>query len=267
MMQEIFSIRKRVAVVTGAGSGLGKAYAHALAAAGASVICADQDEASAIASADAIILLGGLADAVVMDVSIAESVNESMQKIAGTYGKIDILVNNAGITSLPARTHEVSVADWDRVMSVNLRGMFLCTRSVLPGMMRAGSGSIINIASIVGLVGVYPGFTVSGTPYASSKAAVGGFTRQLAAEYASDGIRVNAIAPGWHGGTSLGRERRVSATAQDIQLFESYVTGSVPMRRRGMPEEMDGLIVYLASDASRYLTGQVIAHDGGVTAT
>jgi len=152
-------------------------------------------------------------------------------------------------------------------MAVNLRGMFLCARAVLPGMMRSGGGSIINIASIVGLVGVYPRFAASATPYASSKAAVAGFTRQLAAEYAADGIRVNAIAPGWHGGTSLGRERRAIATPEDIERFENYIIGSVPMRRRGKPEEMDGLVVYLASDASRYLTGQVIAHDGGVTAT
>lgn len=202
-----------------------------------------------------------------MDVSLAESVAHGMEALTATHGPVDILVNNAGITSLPARTHEVSIEDWDRVMAVNMRGMFLCSRAVLPGMMHSGRGVIINIASIVGMVGVYPGFTVSATPYASSKAAVAGFTRQLAAEYAAEGIRVNAIAPGWHGGTALGRARRALASSEDLQQFENYISNSVPMHRRGTPEDMDGLVVYLASDASRYLTGQVIAHDGGVTAT
>jgi NAD(P)-dependent dehydrogenase (short-subunit alcohol dehydrogenase family) len=266
-LPDIFSLAGRVALVTGAGSGLGKAYAHALAAAGARVLCVDKEELAAQACAESIKALGQAADAATMDVSLADSVTHGIEELAARHGPVGILVNNAGITSLPARTHEVSIEDWDRVMAVNLRGMFFCSRAVLPDMMRSGKGVIINIASIVGMVGVYPGFTVSATPYASSKAAVAGFTRQLAAEYASDGIRVNAIAPGWHGGTALGRARRELATADDLQQFESYISSSVPMRRRGTPDEMDGLVVYLASDASRYLTGQVIAHDGGVTAT
>ena len=264
---EMFDLKGRVAVVTGAGSGLGKAYAHALSAAGASVVCADIDQSAAHSCAASIQELDQQAWGVLLNVADVLSVAQAIGETLDRFGRIDVLVNNAGVTSLPARAHEVSVADWDRVMTVNIRGMFACAREVLPTMLQLGGGSIINIASVIGLVGVYPRFAVTGVPYASSKGAVIGFTKQLAAEYAADGIRVNAIAPGWHGGTSLGKERRAKASQSDLQQFESYIADSVPMARRGVPNEMDGLLVYLASDASRYVTGQVIAHDGGLTAT
>ncbi|MPZ55166.1 MAG: SDR family oxidoreductase, partial [Rhizobiales bacterium] len=126
--------------------------------------------------------------------------------------------------------------------------------------------SVINLSSYLGLVGAYPGFPVTAIQYGTTKAGVIGFTRQLAMEYAADGLRANVIAPGWHFGTNLGKARRAVATAEELASFEAYAKASIPMGRFGTPEDLSGLIIYLASDASRYVTGQVFAHDGGITA-
>jgi 3-oxoacyl-[acyl-carrier protein] reductase len=138
---------------------------------------------------------------------------------------------------------------------------------VLPHMLREKNGSIINISSIAGLLGFYPDLSGVSAAYSASKAGMMGFTRQLAAEYATDNIRCNAIAPGFHGGTDLGRERRAAASAETTRMFSEAVVSRTPLQRLGSPEELVGLVIYLASDASRFVTGQVIAHDGGWTAT
>ncbi len=266
MQKNLFDLRGEVAVVTGAGSGLGYAFAHALASSGASVICADIDGAAASACAESIARTGGAGIAGQVDVSDERSVREFMAGVARDHPAIDVLVNNAGVAALPALTHDIAIEEWDRVMAVNVRGTFLCSRAVLGAMRQAKKGVIVNIASFIGLVGVYPSFPVSNAAYACSKAAIVGFTKQVAAEYAQGGIRANVIAPGWHGGTQLGRARRATATPEDIARFERHILSSVPMGRRGKPAEMDALIVYLASSASSYVTGQVFSHDGGLTA-
>ena len=260
-----FDLRERTAVVTGAASGLGRSFARALASAGASVCCVDKDMEGAEETAASIRSSDRRASAFQVDVASERSVTELVEAVVTSGAGVDILVNNAGIATTPARTHQVGIEDWDRLMAVNLRGTFLVTRSVLPIMLRGRRGTIINIASVIGLIGLYPGFAMSGVPYAASKAAVTGFTRQLAVEYAEEGIRANVIAPGWHGGTKLGQARRATATPEIIAQFEKHILGSVPMGRRGRPEEMDGLVVYLASDASAYVTGQTFVHDGGLT--
>jgi NAD(P)-dependent dehydrogenase (short-subunit alcohol dehydrogenase family) len=194
-------------------------------------------------------------------------VTDAVAQTCAAFGTIDVLINNAGITTVPARLHELAVADWDRLMAINLRGTFLVTRAVLPVMLAARRGSIINLASIYGLGGFYPGFPAGLASYAASKAAIIGLTRQCAVEYARDGIRINAIAPGYHGGTNLGHEARADASAEKIAQLEGAIHAAIPMGRRGRPDELEGLAVYLASDASSYVTGQVFAHDGGWTAT
>src|SRR5690606_29261140 len=156
------------------------------------------------------------------------------------------------------RVHELDVADWDSVIAVNLRGTFLFTRAALRQML-PGPGAIINVASIAGLRGYWPGFPSLGAHYAAAKAGLVGFTRQAAAEYAGDNIRINAIAPGWHGGTDLIAGRRATAPPAEIQRFEDELRRRIPMGRRGQPEELVGLVVYLASDAASYITGQLIA--------
>jgi NAD(P)-dependent dehydrogenase (short-subunit alcohol dehydrogenase family) len=260
-----FDLHERTALVTGAASGLGRSFALALASAGAFVYCADKNLEGAEETAASIRSSDGQACGIRTDVTSDASVTAMADSITGSRAQVDILVNNAGIATVPARTHEVSIEDWDQLMRVNLRGTFVVTRSILPIMLRGGRGTIINIASVIGLIGVYPGFAMTGVPYAASKAAVIGFTRQLAIEYADQGIRANVIAPGWHGGTKLGQARRATATPEIVSQFERHILDSVPMGRRGRPEEMDGLIVYLASDASAYVTGQTFVHDGGLT--
>ncbi len=261
-----FEIQGRRAVVTGAASGLGRAFALALGEAGAKLVGVDRDRDGLNETGEMARASGAEMSVIVADVSDASAVESMSAQIAGESDRVDILVNNAGIATPPGRTHEISVADWDRAMAVNLRSMFLVTRLLLPMLLRSRSGSIVNLSSFLGLVGAYPGFPITAIPYAASKAAVIGFARQLAIEYAAEGIRANAIAPGWHGGTNLGRERRASATAEDGRRFEAFIAESVPMRRRGTPGDLCGLLLYLASDASLYMTGQVFAHDGGLTA-
>lgn len=264
MILDSFKLDGRVAAVTGAASGLGRSFAIALAEAGARVACIDRDREPL---AETIRLIGPAALELVADVSDEDEVDQVARQIrAWGEGGLDILVNNAGIATPPGRLLEVSVADWDRGVAVNLRSVFLCTRALLPELLASGRGSIINLSSFLGLVGLHPGAPMTAIPYASTKAAIVGFTRQLAAEYAREQLRVNAIAPGWHGGTNLARERAVTLDEQGVARFEAFIRDSVPMGRRGSPEELAGLLLYLASDASSYVTGQVFAHDGGLTA-
>ena len=202
---ERFSLAGRTAVVTGAASGLGRAFAEGLAAAGAGVACLDRDREGL---AETVRRIGSQGVAVVADLAAeAEVASAAEQVLNWRGGAVDVLVNNAGLAILPGRLLEVSVEDWDRVMSANLRSVFLCTRALLPALLRSPHASIINLSSFLGLIGLYPGFPITAIPYASSKAAIIGFTRQLAIEYAREHVRVNAIAPGWHSGTKLARER------------------------------------------------------------
>ena len=260
MFENLFRLDGKVAVITGAGNGLGRSFALGLAAFGATVVCADKNLDGADETASLVKQSRGKAEAAHVDVASEASVDDLWTTIAESYGRIDILINNAGINTNSMRTHEYSVADWDRLMAINLRGVFLNTRKAL---MLPGPGSIINISSILGLRGFWPGSPAGSISYSASKAGVIGFTRQVAAEYAKEKIRVNAIAPGWHGGTALGAERRAAASPADIKIFEEAIHARIPMKHRGVPDDLVGLVVYLASDASHYVTGQVIAHDGG----
>jgi len=262
MFENIFRLDDKIAVVTGAGNGLGRSFALGLAAFGATVICADKNLAGADETASLVKQSHGKAEPLQVDVGDEASVDDIWQKIAADYRRIDIVVNNAGIATNTPRTHEYNVADWDRVMAVNLRGVFLTTRKALT-LMLPGPGSIINLSSIMGLRGYFPDFAAMSISYSTSKAGIIGFTRQVAAEYAKEKIRVNAIAPGWHGGTALGAERRSAAGPEGSKKFEEAIHARIPMKHRGLPDDLIGLVVYLASDASHYVTGQVIAHDGG----
>lgn len=265
-MSAMFNLSGKVALVTGAGSGLGREFALGLAAQGAEIIAADRNGDWADETAGLIGQAGGRGHSVVADVADAAQVEAMVEGGLARCGRIDVLVANAGVACAPKRVHELPLEEWNRLVSVNLTGVFLCMQAVLPVMLRQQSGSIISIASILGLGGFYPGFPRTGAGYGATKAAVIGLTRQVAVEYAQDGIRANAIAPGWHGGTRLGAAFKTEQGAEVIGRFEAAIVDGTPMARRGLPEELRGLVVYLASDESRFLTGQVIAHDGGWTA-
>ncbi|MGF6512526.1 SDR family NAD(P)-dependent oxidoreductase [Paraburkholderia sp. 32] len=259
----LFDLAGRKVVVTGAASGLGRIFAEALSQSGAAVAWVDR-EVEALAACEAV----GVCDCrVVADLGDEAGVSQMAEKVlAWCGGKLDVLINNAGIATRPGRLLDVQAKDWDRVFAINLRGAFLVTQALLPALIQSGRGSVVNISSYLGTVGVYPGFPVTAIPYAASKAGLIGFTRQLAIEYAAEQVRSNAIAPGWHSGTRLGRERDTTGGAAAVAQMDAFVEREVPLGYRGRPADLVGLVIYLASDASSYVTGQVFVHDGGITA-
>lgn len=241
----------RVALVTGGGRGIGRALALALAQAGADVAIADIDYYSAQNAASEINDLGKRGLAVHVDVTQKLSVTAMVQTVVDQLGGLDILVNNAGIFPIAALT-TMEEDEWDRVMAINLKGVFLCSQAALAPMRQRGGGRIINMASVSGLVGA-AGFA----HYAASKAGVIGFTKALAREGAPMGITANAIAPG------------IVATEIATETFpasalEAY-KAQVPLHRLGTPDDLTAIVVFLASPGADYITGQVYTIDGGYT--
>jgi len=261
----IFDLSGKVALVTGGGSGLGRVFCQALAEFGADVACADINREWAEETVALIEEFGHRTSAIMADVSKPEDVQSMIAATVAELGSLDILVNNAGITTRPAKIHEMAIEDWDELMAINLRGVFLCMRAALPVMIRQQRGCIINISSVFGLVAVDPEIA-SYCNYSAAKAGVVALTRQAAADYGRNGIRVNAIAPGWHRGTRLSARWRSEWPPEREQRYYQLITEHTPLGRRGEASELKGLIVYLASDASSFVTGQVFAHDGGWSA-
>ena len=242
-------LQGRIALVTGAASGIGKAIAVALAAEGAHVVIADLNQTAGDAIVDQIADSGGSARALLCDVSDEMAMEAAVGSVVLTEGRIDVMVNNAGIGGTPAPIVEATVEEWDRVMAVNLRGVFLGTKHAARAMLaqpRPG-GSIINIASIAGLAAAP---LLNG--YGASKAGVIQLTQTAALELARQNIRVNAICPGWVETPILGDFEREQLVRQ------------VPMGRIGQPEEVASMVVYLASDAASFVTGTTIRVDGGM---
>ena len=263
-LNELFSLEGRVAVVTGAGSGLGRSFSAALASAGAAVAAVDINVESAEETVAMIESVDGQAAAFEADVASEASVANLGASLAAAYPAVNVLVNNAGISPPSWRVHEIPVADWDEVIAINLRGVFLCSRAVIPLMLDADGPSIINISSIVGVLGLDPSI-IAQAGYAASKGGVIGLTLQTAADYGELGLRANAIAPGWHMGTNLGKRDEGFSDPQTRQVLERKLEERTPLARTSTPDELKGLLLYLASDASSFVTGQVIAHDGGWT--
>jgi NAD(P)-dependent dehydrogenase (short-subunit alcohol dehydrogenase family) len=251
-MEQPFSLEGRCAFVTGASRGIGRSIALALGKAGAAVACAaralDQVESAAAEIESA----GGRARALRLDVTQGAQVIEAVREAESALGSIDILVNNAGIT-LEKKTVDVTDEDWDAVLATNLTAMFRCARAVAPGMIERGRGKVINVGSMYGRLGV-PRYAA----YCASKAAVDGLTRSLAAEWARHGIQVNCLAPGYMN-TDIPR-----AAMADPETRERFLS-KVPARRLGEPAEAATLVVYLASPASDFMTGQTVYLDGGRT--
>ena len=238
----------RVSLVTGASRGIGRAIAQAFAAEGASVVLAARDAAKLGEAVAEIQAKGGKAEALALDVSDRASVESVVAKVVETHGRIDHLVNNAGVTrdNLLLRMKD---EEWQQVLDTNLTGAFLCTQAVLKPMLKQRSGRIVTITSVVGLGG-----NAGQANYAASKAGVIGFTKSVAREVASRGITVNAIAPGFI---------ETDMTAAMPEKAREAVFAAIPLGRVGRPEDVAGAAVFLVSDAAAYVTGQVLAVDGG----
>jgi NAD(P)-dependent dehydrogenase (short-subunit alcohol dehydrogenase family) len=245
-----------VGVVTGAGSGLGAATAELFAARGGSVIVTDRDVDAAGAVADGIVAAGGLAEAVALDVTDEAAVDACFARVADRFGRLDWAHNNAGVEGPFAPTTETALADWSATLGVNLTGVFLCLRAELRIMERARSGAIVNTASINSYIAHER--TVA---YSASKAGVLGLTRAAALEQARNGIRVNAVCPGWMA-TPMTSERASARLGRDVLAGAARV---VPLGRVADPAEVAELVVWLASPAASYVTGQGIIADGGFT--
>ncbi len=243
-------LSNKVAIVTGSGRGIGRAIALKLAEAGATIVINDVGEASSVDSvAQEIKELNRESLAILADISLSSDVTRMVETTLATYGKIDILVNNAGITR-DQIILRMSEEDWDKVININLKSVFLCTKAVLRPMIKQRWGRIINMSSIVGLVG-NPGQA----NYASAKAGIIGFTRTIAKEVASRGITANAIAPGFID---------TGMTQQLEEKQKEELKKRIPLGYLGTPRDVAEAVAFLASEEARYITGQVLNVDGGM---
>ncbi|WP_113719022.1 SDR family NAD(P)-dependent oxidoreductase [Arthrobacter dokdonensis] len=247
-------LQDKNAIITGGGSGIGRATALAMAAEGANVAIFDINEAAAKAVADEAAALGVNAIGVAVNVADDEQVQAGVAQVVDSFGGVNVLFNNAGIIRR-ANVLETSVEDWDRVMAVNVRGPFLMSKHVVPLMQAAGGGSIVNTGSGWGLKG--GGNAIS---YCTSKAAVVNMTRALAIDHGPDNIRVNSVNPGDTNTPMLREEARQLSQEEQSFLSES---NDRPLKRMGTPEEIAEAVVWLASDASSYVTGSALVVDGG----
>jgi len=252
---ELFSLSGRSALVTGGGRGIGKTIAYALAEAGAKVAVASRNEEACAAVAREIgAATGRVTFSRKLDVTEKTSVEETVKSVKEKLGSIDILVNNSGAT-WGAPLEEMPLEKWERVITVNLTGTFLMCQCVVPLMKERGWGRIINVSSAAGLRGTPLFMETSG--YVASKGGMISLTRDLAVKLAAHNIIVNAIAPGFI-------PTKMSSAL--IDRYGDFIKNAIPMKRMGEDDDLKGVVVFLASDASRYVTGQVIPIDGGLTA-
>jgi NAD(P)-dependent dehydrogenase (short-subunit alcohol dehydrogenase family) len=249
------SFDKKVALVTGAASGLGLATARAFAESGASVVLADWHEASVSAAAQELARQGHRALALRCDVSNDAEVEAMVHETVRTFGRLDAAYNNAGVQNVLAETADTSRDDYDRVMGINLRGVWSCMKFELQQMRRQGTGSIVNCSSLGGLVG-----GAERGIYHAAKHGVLGFTKSAALEYAKRGIRVNAVCPGLIE-TAMSAQMVAGGQGEALKAMEKMI----PMARVGRPEEIAAAVLWLCSDASSYVTGQSLSVDGGFT--
>lgn len=247
----------KCALVTGGASGIGRATALAMAREGARVAVADRTEDDAAATVAAINASGGQAIAIACDVGDEKQVSAMVARTVAAFGRLDCAFNNAGISPrhvgpVGQRVHELSEESWNGMLAVNLTGVFLCMKHQLPHMLAQGAGSIVNTASVLGLVG-----TAMASSYVAAKHGVVGLTRAAAADYATQGVRVNCVCPGYI---------ETPMTTETVRLRGDALMAKIPVSRLGQPEEIAEAVVWLCSDRARFVTGTAQAVDGGYTA-
>jgi NAD(P)-dependent dehydrogenase (short-subunit alcohol dehydrogenase family) len=251
-MRDLFDLSGKVAIVTGTSRGLGQYFGRALAKAGADLVITSRTLSSLTEFKQEIESLGRKALAVQVDVLSQSDIENMVRKAMGEYGKIDVLVNNAGL-NIRSPSADFAWEDWDTVVDTNLKGNFFCAQAVGKEMIKRKYGRIINMGSctcVFGMEGI--------APYTASRGGVLMMTKSLAAEWGKYGITVNVLAPGWF------------KTAQNAALYENKqwvenIKSRIPLNRPGLPNDLDGTVIFLASDASAYITGQIILVDGGFT--
>ncbi|PLP96724.1 SDR family oxidoreductase [Cupriavidus pauculus] len=246
------SVAGKLAVVTGAGSGIGRATAELFAANGATVVLADRDADATRNLAK--VLQGSVA--IETDVGDADDVARLFSEVEHRYGRLDILVNNAGVGAV-GTVVDLEVAEWDRLMAINLRGMYLCAKHAIPLMERAGRGAIVNIGSYTALSAI-----PARAAYVASKGAIASLTRAMALDHASQNVRVNCVAPGtietpWFG--------PAFESNKEPEELRRQLAARCPMNRMGKPEEIAEAVLWLASDRASFATGSVLAVDGGAS--
>jgi NAD(P)-dependent dehydrogenase (short-subunit alcohol dehydrogenase family) len=261
MKKEVMNMRleNKITVITGAGSGLGRGIALVYAGQGAVVVAVDRELENGQRTVGEIESAGGKAIAIQGDISSEEDVRRVFREIMERYGRLDVLVNNAGITGRsigdgPAA--DCVIEAWDTIMGINLRGTFLCSKYGLQLMVPQGSGVIVNVSSVLGLVGCQEHFTSHA--YQTTKAGIIGLTRSIAAYYAKFGIRANVLAPGLI-------ESNATAKVKTNEELMTFIRRMQPLGELGTPEDAAMAAVYLGSEESRFVTGQVLAVDGGWT--
>ena len=239
----------KVALVTGASRGLGKAIALALAAEGASIAAVARSEEALKETIETIRAAGGTAEPFALDVSDDAAVEASVEKIAARFGHIDVLVNNAGVTR-DGLLMRMKADDWDAVINTNLKGAFHLTKPVSRLMIKQRAGRIINISSVIGLMG-----NAGQANYAASKAGLIGFTKSIAREFASRGITCNVVCPGFI---------ETDMTKGLVEDLRKKLLEKIPLARLGQPEDIAGVVAFLTSPAASYITGQILTVDGGM---
>jgi gluconate 5-dehydrogenase len=252
--KELFDLTGRVAIVTGGAVGLGRQFAEALGEMGASLVLAARKVERCEQAARELEPLGVKVLPLGCDVTRQEEVEKMASETVRQFGRVDILVNNAGI-SWGSPPENMTLADWEKVLATNLTGTFLCSQAVGRTMIERQRGKIINVASVAGLHGAPPEI-MDAVGYTASKGAVLSFTRDLACKWARHNIRVNALAPGWF-------PSRMSRWV--IEHRAELILPHIPLHRFGGEDDLKGAIVFLASDASNYVTGQVLVVDGGMS--